>query len=883
MYLLIPLSILLIGTLLKASVAAQQIRLPEQTLFAEQKTRVSNHSRAEAAACFVPQNTVIVPPVLVLQQGHSGLITTVAFAPGTNIMATASMDGTARLWDNKSGQLLAVCLHGEPISNLAFARNGETFVTFSAFGLLRFWNTQTGRLIAGVTLIPNNKLANTAFACDGSVVTTFVYQGKTQIWDMATGVMKSAFDWNADSLQRYGRPLKFIPDGKTLVFLREEQEEADPNAAANKRYKIVTLELVDALTGLSKAVLPPFEQRADQGANSVVAFSADAALLALGSEDGNVHLWNLRSGKMLPVLHNSRLPITFLSFSPDGKRLASASNQATRELPGDVSLWDAATGKRLALLPGKPEIQVLALCFSQNGQILATATLDGRSPKSSLQFWDVLTGKVRAQTDGAAHVDHLTFSPDDSLIVGSEPEGALRTWNARTLQLAIFASGRRLAFPTYSPDGSRIAAVAANGFLQVWEAMTGRLLDNFAISTESRISDRFMETEPVFTPDGQSVAYVIPHKGAVEIYDLKTRSRRKIYTPNTKTSVIPDILVFAPDGKTLAISANDKTRIVDLATGNVLTTLENGFSAYTNYNGTGERPTAARFSRDGKSFIGLRESAILLFDTASGHLRSTIATGRYQGNLQITDDGTLLAAMLDREVRLYDVATGALKSTLKGTDGEYLYNILLSPDGRQALTRGTQFIRVWDTVTGHIVSTLETTQINGAPTLYFSSAQGDFAFADDGRHVGMRLPSNRLLVWETATGKPVTSLPHNLLAAFPPGMRRPLWVIGDTLIIHDPLSGDPLVMLTAFPGLTFAEQQRLQENPDDVTLNARSYAWLAQTPDGYYEGSADITTFLRWNVSGMLFPGTRYAEAHHQPTLVQKALNLNLPVENKNK
>jgi WD40 repeat protein len=830
-------------------------------------------------------------PHLILQQGHSGPITVTAFAPGKSLLATASLDGTARLWDVKSGQLLAVCAHGAPISRLVFARDGQTFVTYGN-GVARFWNASTGQMIAKTTLAATrNAINNTAFACDGNVVSTFVYSGKAQVWDMRTGAVRNTYDWQGDSIRRYGRPLTFTPDGKAVLFQREEQEDADPNGEPKRRYKIVTFELADTQTGQSKIILQPFEQRAEQGYNPVILFSPDGALMAQGGEDGSARLWNLRAGKLLPILRGSKLPVQRLAFSPDSKRLATAGSQATQQIVGDVAIWDTTTGKRLTTLPGKPDVAVRALCFARSGQTLAVAAPNPADRKSGLQLWDVGTGKVRAQIAMSGEPDSLLFSPDDALLIAGDADGALRAWNPQTGQtLATFAPARQLTHPTYSPDGTRIAAVATNGYLQLWDANTGHLLDCFATNTDFKPDARSLDTEPVFAPDGQAIAYVVSHKGAVEIYDLKTRQRRQIYTPdknpatNSNNSMAwAERVVFSPDGKTLAFCANDgKTRFVDIVTGNALAAFDYSFSGFA-LNNNGEQ--GAQFTPDGKSFLALRESNINIYDVPSGQVRATISPGRFQDGIRMTRDGALVAAMLDREVQIYEVETGMLKSAVKVTDGEYLFSAMISPNGGKVLTRGSQRLRVWDTVTGEAVCTLETTAPS-SEILYpfYGFAPISMGFSESGKYVGVRLPSRQMVVWDAESGKQINLPTPEVMADFAPLLRRPLGVVGASLIVHDPRTGSPLALLTSFPALTFAEQQSLLDKPESAeskALIARPFAWLAQASGGYYDGSPGITAFLRWNSGGALSEADRYASVYNLPAQVQKTLRLELPPDAK--
>ena len=811
------------------------------------------------------------PPTPVLQQGHSKRIWSLAFAPDKSLLATASEDGTARLWDMASGQLKLNLAHNTPVTRVAFAANGHTLITQSN-SQLRFWDAQNGQMLGQSPVSPSNMAM---FAVNGDMVTVYTPQNQIQTWNARTGQIASTHPWKPETYQRYGRPLAFLPDGKTLLFQREEQEEIDPannGANAARRYKIITFQLLDADTGESRLTLQSFELRSDQGYNQDIAFAPDGSAFGLANNDSGARVWSLKTGKMLPVLKGNASPVTTLAFSPDGKKLATGSNRGSKEVPSDVFLWDVATGKKLMVLPGKPEVSVRALRFDRTGQTLAVVAPNWHENQKGIQLWDVATGKPRVMTAGGGDSDMLQIAPDNALLVGSDNDGSLRAWNLKTGQeAAAFTPASGLYYPTYSSDGKLAACVAYNGYLQVWDTTTGKLRDNFETDEQFGPHDRYLQTEPVFAPDGKSIAYVVPHNGGVDVYDLQTRQKQRVYTPNINGTTTAHRIVFSPDGKMLAVSG-DKTSLVDTANGKLLGTLNCQFN-----NTNMDRERIACFTPDNKTFLVLINNAIQLYDVPGGQLRATIAPGRQQDGLHLSSDGSLIAAMLDREVQLYVVATGALKANLRITDGEYLFDIALSPDAHWILTRGVQKMRVWNVATGQIAGVLSAAAPSGDAGQDYNFLPSGLGFSNDSSRVCIRTTSNQVLAWDIVAGKRVAFNSLEQLANLPPMFQRPLSVSGASLVVNDPRTGSPLATLTAFAALTPEEQKAGAKAPDDKVLAMRPFEWLAQTADGSYDGSANIATYLLWNVNGVLQPGDKYATQFHHPDQLQKALKLELP------
>jgi WD40 repeat protein len=153
--------------------------------------------------------------------------------------------------------------------------------------------------------------------------------------------------------------LSFSPDGKIL--------------ASGSRDK--TIRLWDAQKGTSIRTL---EGHGEHGVYSVAFSPKDAKLLASGGLDGTVRLWNAGTGEMKEIL-TTYVPglMALVAFAPDGKTLASAGDTALgkdREKKikrqGDVKLWDVETGK-LIRTPTKEVEAIYALAFSPNGSTLA--------------------------------------------------------------------------------------------------------------------------------------------------------------------------------------------------------------------------------------------------------------------------------------------------------------------------------------------------------------------------------------------------------------------------------------------------------------------------------------------------------------------------------
>ncbi|CAI7582049.1 unnamed protein product [Penicillium bialowiezense] len=459
-----------------------------------------------------------------------------------------------------------------------------------------------------------------------------------------------------------------------------------------------------------------------------VAFSPDGVLLASGSNDHDICLWNIAKNKH-KTLKGHSMYVYSVAFSPNGMLLASGSSDST------VRLWDTVTGTHRIFKGHLKSISSVA--FSPDGVLLASGSFD-----KTVRLWNTVTGTYRIIEEHSRSVHSVAFSPDGILLASGSNDHNICLWNtAKNKYQTLKGHSGCVNSVAFSPNGTLLASGSDDNTVRLWDTVTGthQIIENHSDGVNS----------VAFSPDGALLAFGSNDNTIC----LRNTAINKHQTLKGHSGWIQSI-AFSPDGALLASGSKDDT-----------VRLWNTMDKYQNPKDHLGSVLSMAFSPDGALLVsGSSDTTVRLWNTTTGTHQTLQGHSGSVDLVAFSPNGVLLASgSYDKTVRLWDTATGTHR-ILKGHSG-YIRSLAFSPNGA-LLASGSQdnTIRVWDTVTdmyrifeGH------------------SGSVNSVAFSPDGTLLASAsgFYDNTVRLWDTATGTHRTLEGHSastpLLAFSPDG------------------------------------------------------------------------------------------------------------------
>ncbi|MDO8310936.1 MAG: TIR domain-containing protein [Sideroxyarcus sp.] len=441
-------------------------------------------------------------PRKIAELPHGDAVRWIEFSPDCLLLATASDDGSARLWDANTGKERLRVTHSKSVRRALFAPDGRHFATISEDRLIQFWDLD-GRPVPGYALRGHTHfILAGAFTRDGNRLVTTSSDMTLRVWDMmprSRGVV----------LQGHTSPVRqalFMPDGKSVItagfdrrvllfdastgrrldndrFTEVHQDRVDGLALSTKGDQFVTVSRDNTakLWSFVPASQPKILMRGEDASAprshddevTNAAFSPDGLRIVTTSRDSTARLWDAQTARPVsgipPLQHTDGKPVWGAVFSPNGRLILTAGHDE------QAGIWAADTGKNLHWLRPKESRRASINCavFSPDTSVAATASDD-----HTVRLWDVATGQqIGSPLEHDDHVLSVAFHPAGKYLVSGSQNGTMRFWHVsdgKLLDIWYVHDGQSVQTIAFDAKGERIVTASADGTAHIWSTSNDR-------------------------------------------------------------------------------------------------------------------------------------------------------------------------------------------------------------------------------------------------------------------------------------------------------------------------------------------------------------------------------------------------------------------------
>jgi WD40 repeat protein len=483
--------------------------------------------------------------------GDDDTISAMTSSPDGRYLATASADGTARIWNATTGQPVTVLTgDGAPLTDVQFGSDDGLVLTVDQSGFVRIWDSGLGEPEITLERPARGQALPSGFAADGTLVTgaglitsggadAKVTRVSALTWDARTGLLlrqvplagiTAATVPCSSALQSWARGLaaQMLPASNCSLppppGLAVETVVSRPQASGGPVMELLPMAVspdgsqvayarhdeVDVLdaAGHRVALL-----RVNGTPDGLSFYDADAAIMVMTAKA--IYLWQPRSAQPPLVIPQPSQPT---DATVSGGFLAAADGGQT------VGVWSASTGKLVrSLTPPSPDTPAVPLrvAITGNGAVIAAGSDDG-----SICLWDIATGRLIAHDPSDGYVEELTTTPaGDLLAVDWPPIGAHGPFPPVSGEVLAGSTGRILATYTanqaqpsinpgaaLSPDGGFILAGAdgiaptpPGGLDAAYQVSSGQTMTGLQAAVQPALYSYAESPASPWSPDGTRI------------------------------------------------------------------------------------------------------------------------------------------------------------------------------------------------------------------------------------------------------------------------------------------------------------------------------------------------------------------------------------------
>lgn len=495
-------------------------------------------------------------------EGHNAAISNVALSPDGKQLASASYDGTVKLWDIQTGALVLSIKNGSRLDAVTFSKDGNNLVTGSQDGLVKVWSL-SGKLLY---VLKGHKgfVEHVQVSPDGELIASASDDKTIRLWSLSTKKCVMVLRGHRQAVNQ----IDFSPDGKNLLSCSDDKTIRQWNTKDGTCQRILAEHTGEVLS---------------------VEYAPDGNSFVSSAKDNGVIIWDAHSGQCMKTLQGHSDWVYGVSFSPNGRYIATGSYDTT------VRIWDVNSGACVDVLKGHT-MYVADPVFTRDGSRVISGSVD-----NTIRIWEIpalsskelpqiqFNGTIRKalygnndnkivainnsndvqlyyyntiyELKGHSHpVLSIAISPTEDVAASASKDQTVRLWNLKTKECkrVIRTAPATPCAIDFSHDGKMLAIGLSNGMVGVWSAMTGERKATFETKAK-RVYD------VACSPVGNTAA-TLTDDGTIHIWNIMDNTGlQKIHTGFPGKGKV----LFSSDGKELFFTteANKNVRVWDVSTG----------------------------------------------------------------------------------------------------------------------------------------------------------------------------------------------------------------------------------------------------------------------------------------------------------------------------
>ena len=574
--------------------------------------------------------------------GHTDTVRDIAWSPDGRLLATASRDGTARIYDAHSGRSMVVLpSDGVMVESVTWSPDAAQVATVGRDLVVRIWDAVSGEPVRSLTGA-GDMGRQVAWSPDGAHIAATFRDRVVRVWEARTGRLVHELRGHGDDV--WG--VAWSPDSMLLGTASHDQ----------------TVIVWDRATGTATVTLTGHTDFVEG-----IAWSPDGRRIATGSGDHTARIWDVETGELRLLLRGHTDYVWNLAWSPDGRMLASASSDRTVRI---VGVEDA---KVLAVLRGHADT-VWGVTWSPDGSQLATGSTDGTG-----MVWDLRPrGAESVLVDGhGGPVNEAAWSGDGSRVATASNDGTVRVWDAGTGSPAgtVVCLDDRVWSVACPPHGDRLALSTNDGLFRVVDGTGHTHFERRGEVVEGC----------AWSPDSRRIA-TGGHDGAVRVLSAVDGTELMKFEEHQDWV---GRVAWAPGGRLLASCSDDRTcRLWDTHDSRQLTVLRGHDNYVEDVSWSPDEMRVATASGDWTAAV---------WDVATGRRVDVLKghEGRVRAVAWSPDGRCVATGSDDRTVRVWS-ATTFEEVAVVGVHQDKVTSVAWSDDSAQLLTGSADgTARVW--------------------------------------------------------------------------------------------------------------------------------------------------------------------------------------------